>query len=345
MTFSFTLTCFLLTTLVSHVSAHGFVHQLIIDGTPYIGNAPSAPLNPSILRQVSDIGPVKGTSNPDLSCGLSATLASQVANANPGSTVQWDWRGNSLAHWPHTTGPMMTYMASCGSTTCDQFNPSGAQWFLIDRVGQYSNGSWALGNVAQGALATVQIPSNLAPGNYLMRHEIISLQLAVSIGGAEFYPACAQLHIGGSQTGTPQSSDLVSLPGAYKDTDPGIYDPNVYNPGTTYTFPGPPIASFIAGSSGSGSGAGSGSGTTGGSGSTGNPGSTGSTGNSTSSGSSPGPSGTCYLRRNPNATSSDTSGSSGYRKRALAFHRRPRTLSRVMRDVFFGQEGESQTLH
>ena len=37
----------------------------------------------------------------------------------------------------------MTYMASCGSTPCNQYNPMQAEWFLIDRQGQYPNGTWA----------------------------------------------------------------------------------------------------------------------------------------------------------------------------------------------------------
>ena len=67
------------------------------------------------------------------------------------------------------------------------------------------------------------------------------------MGGAEFYPSCSQLRVGGDKTGAPHESDLVSLPGAYSDADPGIYTPNVYNPGFTYIFPGPSIASFISG--------------------------------------------------------------------------------------------------
>ncbi len=92
------------------------------------------------------------------------------------------------------------------------------------------------------------IPNNLASGNYLIRHEIIALHLATQRGGAEFYPACAQLRIGGSQTGKPNDNELVSLPGAYSDGDPGIYDPDVYNTNVDYVFPGPPVAAFIAGS-------------------------------------------------------------------------------------------------
>ena len=101
-----------------------------------------------------------------------------------------------------------------------------------------------------GGVDTVTIPSNLAPGNYLIRHEIIALHLATQRRGAEFYPACSQLSVGGSQTGKPDASELVSLPGAYSDDDPGIYDPSVYNPDAPYQFPGPNVAAFVAASTG-----------------------------------------------------------------------------------------------
>lgn len=78
-----------------------------------------------------------------------------------------------------------------------------------------------------GTTAIITLPTNLAPGNYIIRHEIIALHLATSRGGAEFYPSCTQLKVGGSETGGPDADELVLLPGAYSDTDPGIYDPNV----------------------------------------------------------------------------------------------------------------------
>ena len=78
-----------------------------------------------------------------------------------------------------------------------------------------------------GSPVTLSVPAGLAQGAYLMRHEIIALQGAQSQGGAEFYPSCAQVKVGGSGTGTPKSSDLVSFPGGYSDTDPGIFDPTV----------------------------------------------------------------------------------------------------------------------
>jgi hypothetical protein len=88
-----------------------------------------------------------------------------------------------------------------------------------------------MGHTAIGKPANVTIPSNISPGGYLLRSELISLQNAMSPGGAEFYPACIQLSIGGSGTGTATGSEECTLPGCYSDSDPGILDPNVSVPG------------------------------------------------------------------------------------------------------------------
>ncbi|KAL4062371.1 glycoside hydrolase family 61 protein [Scleroderma citrinum] len=244
------------------VSAHGFVSSVSIDGKSYQGNIPGGSTNPSVIRQISTISPVKGSSNPSLNCGMNATMASDVANANPGSQILVYWVGGSTgdSNWPHNTGPIMHYMTKC-SSSCSSYDSTSAEWFKISELGLQTSSTWFQANVEAKEPANVTIPSNIAPGNYLLRSELISLQLAVSVGGAEFYPACIQLSIGGSGTGAPQSNEVCQFPGCYSDTDPGIYDPNastqIYNPPITYTFPGPPVAAFVNGSSSSGSGSGS----------------------------------------------------------------------------------------
>jgi Auxiliary Activity family 9 (formerly GH61) len=99
-------------------------------------------------------------------------------------------------------------------------------------------------HTVNGSPASITLPTQVAPGDYLVRHELIALQLAVSVGGAEFYPSCTQIRVGGSQTGTPNQT--VSFPGAYNDNDPGIYDPNVYSPGSPYIFPGGPVSNLAS---------------------------------------------------------------------------------------------------
>ena len=96
--------------------AHGYVSSVSIDGKLYKGNVPnqtpSAFLSlafpytyraeadhrhfldnsgDSPIRLIDDIDPVKGASNPNLSCGQGAALAAIVAPANPGSSVAFSW--------------------------------------------------------------------------------------------------------------------------------------------------------------------------------------------------------------------------------------------------------------
>ena len=77
--------------LLPSVSAHGFITQVIIDGTTYTGNVPAALPSDSPIRQISDISPVKGADNPSLNCGLNAELATMVVPANPGSVMEFYW--------------------------------------------------------------------------------------------------------------------------------------------------------------------------------------------------------------------------------------------------------------
>ncbi|KAI0643271.1 glycosyl hydrolase family 61-domain-containing protein [Trametes meyenii] len=227
-----------------YVTAHGYLKSVSIDGKTYEGNVPNHASGDSPIRLIDDIDPVKGVDNPNMSCGQNAQKAALVVPANPGSSVSFAWASGNGGNWPHNTGPMMTYMASCGDTTCDKFDASGAQWFKVDEAGKKSDGStWVQQDVMNGQAYTMTLPSDIAPGGYLIRHEIIALQLAVSMGGAEFYPSCTQVRVGGNGNGVPNAT--VSFPGAYSDSDPGIFDPNVYNPGSSYTFPGPAIAAFV----------------------------------------------------------------------------------------------------
>ncbi|KXN85895.1 Cellulose-growth-specific protein [Leucoagaricus sp. SymC.cos] len=327
--------------------AHGYVATLTVAGKAYKGDVPGGAKDPSVIRQVSDVSPVKGATNPDINCGLNASPAQNVADANPGDQLTFDWRGGDNSNWPHNTGPMVTYLAPCGDQTCDQFDSTKAKWFKIQQVGKV-NGKWAQADLMAGGVATVTLPSNLAPGGYIARHEIIALHNAVSKGGAEFYPSCSQLNVGGSGTGKPKDNELVSLPGAYSDTDPGILVPDVYNDANLdYQFPGPPVASFV-GDSGSGSSSGSGSGassTNGGHSSATSKGSKPTpTSDNSSSGSSPSK---CKLKKTAQPTASADASNSNSRRslgddststgRSLNVKYYPKHISRVMRDLAFGK--------
>lgn len=97
----------------------------------------------------------------------------------------------------------------------------------------------------------VMIPSNLAPGDYLLRAEAIALHSASGAGGAQFYITCYQITVTGGGSSNPAG---VLFPGAYKAADPGIQI-NIYQKLSSYVAPGPAIISggteAVAGQAGS----------------------------------------------------------------------------------------------
>lgn len=89
-----------------------------------------------------------------------------------------------------------------------------------------------------GADPSVHLPASLPNGEYLVRVEHIAVHVAYALNGAQFYIACAQINVTGGGNGTP--GPLVSFPGAYSPTDPGILF-NMYSPQTSYINPGPTV--------------------------------------------------------------------------------------------------------
>ena len=99
--------------------------------------------------------------------------------------------------WPHTIGPVMVYMASCGGS-CTDATTSDLEWvstvrrrhhcfctadtaycsqFKIDEAGLISGdlptGLWGMGElVNDNSSWTTTIPASLAPGEYFIRHEV-----------------------------------------------------------------------------------------------------------------------------------------------------------------------------
>lgn len=126
--------------------------------------------------------------------------------------------------WVHATGPLLAYMAACNGP-CDQFEPEGKVWFKIYETGLINGGGFdKWGNRVDLASSlgwdqfefgktgwSLTIPKNLKPGNYLIRHEIIMIEIMPP----QFYPECAQLTVTGDGDKLPGEEYLVSFPGGY----------------------------------------------------------------------------------------------------------------------------------
>jgi lytic cellulose monooxygenase (C1-hydroxylating) len=90
--------------------------------------------------------------------------------------------------------------------------------------------------IKDNSTRTVTIPSNIKPGMYVVRHEIISLHFAFRennqkhTSGAQFYPTCFKVQVLGAGKDTPAGE---KLPGAYHWNDKGILD-NIYYSENSY---------------------------------------------------------------------------------------------------------------
>jgi len=229
--------------LIPFVAAHGYVPEIKIGGKSYNGPKPGAKSAPnSVIRPVSNVNPSYGVHNKNLICGPDSVPAGKSASAMPGDSIEFTWNEFTDGRvWPHDTGYHVTYMASCGNADCSKFDASNAEWFKIGEVGKV-NGVWAQAALHRGEPAKAVIPSKLAPGNYLIMNQLVSLHLADS-KGAEFYASCSQLKVGGNQSGAPSKSELVNILQAYTEAD--NHPSNVYGRGS-FKVPGPTISKLAA---------------------------------------------------------------------------------------------------
>ncbi|KAJ7131894.1 glycoside hydrolase [Mycena crocata] len=237
--------------LIASAAAHGYIGKITVDdGTSYTGYAPSLkPEAPSVIRHKATTDPVLSTTaglkSPDLACGPGAAKATLMATVAAGAKMLLYYNSTKPPQylWFHNTGPMITYLANCGSEQCSNVDAADAHWFKIQEDGKGADG-WAQAHVMAGLPASVTIPANLKPGNYLLRHEIIALHRAQTDGEAEFYPNCVQLTVTGSGTGVPIGNEAELVSELYKHDDPGVLV-NVYDGKEPYQFPGPEIAAFV----------------------------------------------------------------------------------------------------
>ncbi|KAK6523908.1 hypothetical protein TWF281_001873 [Arthrobotrys megalospora] len=148
-------------------------------------------------------------------------------------TLDTDWRTGLIIDASHK-GPIMVYLSKVSNAATAAI-PSGG-WFKIHEEGyDSSTGKWAVDRLIADRGYKFKIPTCVAPGNYLMRVELIALHAAGNYPGAQLYMECAQINITGGGSLSPAT---VNFPGAYAGSDPGIKF-NLYQTPINYVIPGP----------------------------------------------------------------------------------------------------------
>lgn len=219
------------------VRAHGYIEDVTVAGKKYPGWHPfvdpyvaSPPV--TVVRHVRDDGPVLDVHSGDLACSVAGHKGTgKAAEANAGDKITFHWNQWLDDH----LGPVTTYMADCNND-CTNFDAASGKWFKIDAAGYDSKKKqWASDVVrANGNTWTSTIPASLAPGQYLVRHEIVALHDASQ---PQFYPSCTQVKIKQGGNAKPSGSQTVSIPGIYDN----FRFPDIWSDGfNSFTVAGPP---------------------------------------------------------------------------------------------------------
>ncbi|KAF3033509.1 hypothetical protein E8E12_004882 [Didymella heteroderae] len=238
--------------VAASVNAHGHLSDIKVDGTDFTAYDPSFQYQtpaPEVIEwscpECLDNGfvdPTMYTNVDKIACHKDATAGAKVAKVAAGGKVDIQWNT-----WPEShVGPVIDYMAKVDDATSAK--AADLKFFKIDAAG-YEDGQWAATKLINNNLTwSVTVPSSIAPGQYVLRHEIIALHSANQENGAQNYPKCINLEVTGSGTENPEG---ITADKFYTPTDPGI-KVNVYGDNSNYQMPGPAL--FSGASSGSSSG-------------------------------------------------------------------------------------------
>ncbi|WRT70441.1 uncharacterized protein IL334_007439 [Kwoniella shivajii] len=232
---------------VTIVNAHGHVAKWTLADGDHAGFNPS---NAAELGATAE----RPTDNQDQGFADYTSTIVACGGASPGSGLEtWDiTAGDSVtAHWntwPDShKGPVTEYMAACPSTGCDGVDASSLQWFKIAED-TFDGSKWPSDTIVSTLAWTFNIPTELAAGAYLVRHEILAMHTS---GAPQVYPVCFQANLASSGSVVP--TQTTAFPAAY-DTNDDFKTWNIYNEDNSqFVPPGPAV--FNSAGSGSLSGA------------------------------------------------------------------------------------------
>ncbi|KAL8720532.1 MAG: hypothetical protein Q9225_002624 [Loekoesia sp. 1 TL-2023] len=196
-------------------SAHTTFTNFFIDGAPQ-GDGTCVRMSDNIPEATFPIRPV---TSQDMACGVNGEKGvARICPANSGSQLTFNFRD-----WPDGSqpgsldkshmGPCAVYMKKVDNSAADN-NAAGPGWFKIfEEDYDNSSGQWCTSKImANDGKLSVNLPTDLAGGYYLVRPELLALHQADKTPpDPQFYVGCAQIFLQSSGSSVPK--DTVSIPG------------------------------------------------------------------------------------------------------------------------------------
>ena len=198
---------------------------------------PAYPHNPYVLPP--------GYNSPDIICHNGATPGNLWVEVDAGGDITLQWTDWPISH----KGDVVSYLAPVGDVDFKDVKKETLGWHKFQEDGMHTQppsnskaGEWASDTfIADGSKITLQIPSYVAKGKYVLRNEQIALHGANPHGGgAQNYPQCINILVtGGSGTDDLSSGGTLGTD-LYKPSDSGV-NVNLYLPIKNYVIPGPAL--------------------------------------------------------------------------------------------------------
>lgn len=124
----------------------------------------------------------------------------RVCEANAGDSISFIWRSwpdasNPGSIDPSHQGPCAVYLKKAPEgTSVTKMKASGDGWFKIFHDGVKDGKFCSQRIIENGGKMKVRLPTDLAPGEYLIRGEQIALHQAKSRFGAQYYVGPSLVH-------------------------------------------------------------------------------------------------------------------------------------------------------
>ncbi|KAF2249269.1 lytic polysaccharide monooxygenase [Trematosphaeria pertusa] len=235
--------------LIPPTTAHGRITNITTaSGLVYQGWDPelalrTTPPPPLAAWTASNLGnifvPPSQFNTSAIICHYNATPGALHVNASAGEALTLQWNEWPVSH----KGPVLTYLAACNGS-CAAVQKERLEWVKVDQQGWLNSSGWdGLGGtwasdvlIANRAAWMVKLPSQLAEGYYVLRHEIIALHVANETDGAQAYPQCVNVRVGKGGAESIEGGVVGSK--LYGMGDKGILV-DIHHKLTGYSIPGP----------------------------------------------------------------------------------------------------------
>ncbi|GJC81421.1 endo-beta-1,4-glucanase D [Colletotrichum liriopes] len=186
--------------MANMVAGHAIFQQLWVNGEDQASTC---------VRMPASNSPIEDPTSNNMRCNAGSAAATSTCGVKAGDTItvemhqhnDRDCTKEAIGGAHH--GPVMAYLSAVDdAAAADGSTP----FFKIFESGYFAeNKTWGNDLINEGCgKQNIVIPSDIAPGDYLLRAETVALHAAGSANGAQYYMSCYQLKIEGTGTAKPE---------------------------------------------------------------------------------------------------------------------------------------------